>query len=154
MKRELYSPDEMEIFAREWVNTVKPKTTAYLVALKGDLGAGKTTFVQGVARVFKVTEHVTSPTFVIQKKYLLQGQSFERLVHIDAYRFNEPKEVDVLSLEETLADPGNIVFIEWPEKVPGLLPDQTIAFTWLSDTVRAVEIEKVESTHALVFGTH
>lgn len=95
---------------------------AVLWALKGDLGAGKTTLVQAVARQLGVTETVTSPTFILLKSYPLTSQPFERLVHIDAYRLEDPNELTPLRLQEFLADPGNLVLLEWPERAGDLLP--------------------------------
>ena len=68
---------------------------AVVCALHGDLGAGKTTFTQTLARELGVEEIVTSPTFVIMKNYELTNQPFEKLVHIDAYRIEEIDEMRV-----------------------------------------------------------
>src|SRR3989338_7645376 len=62
---------------------------ATFVTLQGELGAGKTAFTQAVARALDVTETVTSPTFVLEKIYLLNGRQFKRLIHIDAYRLEK-----------------------------------------------------------------
>ena len=69
---------------------------ATVLALHGELGAGKTTFTQTLARTLGVTDAVTSPTFVIMKLYELQHQSFETLIHIDAYRIEHSDEMRVL----------------------------------------------------------
>ncbi|HEV8667011.1 MAG TPA: tRNA (adenosine(37)-N6)-threonylcarbamoyltransferase complex ATPase subunit type 1 TsaE [Candidatus Paceibacterota bacterium] len=117
-----------------------PKTgSAITVWLIGDLGAGKTTFVQNMAREMEVTEDVQSPTYVLMKSYSLPNnriqngskRRFNRLVHIDAYRLNNVKEFATLKPEEFLKDPGTLVLIEWPERVAEALPspDLTVTFT-------------------------
>jgi tRNA threonylcarbamoyladenosine biosynthesis protein TsaE len=98
---------------------------AAVVGLSGDLGAGKTAFVQEVARALGVAEPVTSPTFVIMKSYALVPefqQAFDRLVHIDAYRLDDPRELAALRLPAILEDPRALVFVEWPEKTGAYLP--------------------------------
>ena len=102
---------------------------ARVVALSGDLGAGKTTFTQHVARALGVNETVVSPTFVIQTSYDLANQSFDRLVHIDAYRLNSSEELERLGWHELLADSGNLMFIEWPERVKDILPTDSVRIT-------------------------
>ena len=78
---------ELQAYARKFVASLMPhRDAATLVTLSGDLGAGKTTFTQGIARALGVEETVASPTFVIEKVYVLTAQRWERLVHIDAYR--------------------------------------------------------------------
>ena len=107
---------------------------ATLITLSGELGAGKTAFVQAVARSMGITEAVTSPTFVIEKTYAIpsdRAQEFSSLVHIDAYRLTEGKELSALGFEKTLATPHTLILIEWPEKVADILPpaSATISFT-------------------------
>lgn len=101
---------------------------ARIIALSGDLGAGKTTFVQAAARELGVEEQVSSPTFVIEKIYRLDNPSaggFERLIHIDAYRLTGAHELEVLGWHEISVDPANLIYIEWPENAAGVLPVDT-----------------------------
>ncbi len=100
--------------------TRSPRDGATLVLLFGDLGAGKTTFVQNLARKLGVTETLQSPTFVIQKNYQLQTTNYKLLTHIDAYRLHEFRELTVLGFERYLADPKNLILLEWPEQVSGI----------------------------------
>ena len=95
---------------------------ATVVALSGDLGAGKTTLTQAIARELGIRENVISPTFVIMKSYATSERGFSRLVHIDAYRLGASSELEKLGWVELIADPGNLVLIEWPEKVPEAIP--------------------------------
>ncbi len=99
------------------------KEQAAVVALSGDLGAGKTTFTQTLARTLGVTEPVTSPTFVIMKGYELVDQPFDMLVHIDAYRLESSAELAVLGFAELLATPRTLMVIEWPEQVADLIAE-------------------------------
>lgn len=101
-------------------------THASVLALYGDLGAGKTTFVQYLAQAIGVVETVTSPTFVIQKQYPTTHPVFSQLVHIDAYRLESANALTVLGFANLLADPRNCICIEWAERVLELLPEQTI----------------------------
>ena len=87
------------------------------VALHGDLGAGKTTFVQGLARGLGITDPVTSPTFNIFT--LHRGPT--NLLHLDAYRLDRPRQVDDLLLEDFMISPWCLA-VEWPEKIAGWLP--------------------------------
>lgn len=104
----------------------RPVKGARVIELRGDLGAGKTTFTQGFLEALGVRGRVTSPTFVLMKRFALTGAAkrsgFKHAYHIDAYRFRAPKEADALGLKEILKDPQAIVLIEWPERLQGLLP--------------------------------
>lgn len=95
---------------------------AALITLQGDLGAGKTTFTQALAKKLGVKEAVVSPTYVLMKSYALEGQPFERLVHIDAYRLTDAHEFAALDPASFLMDTGALVVIEWPERIEGALP--------------------------------
>lgn len=102
---------------------------ATVVALQGELGSGKTYFVQNFGKVFGVEENMPSPTFVIMKSYNIDpaktGQvwhGFKKLIHIDTYRLEQEQELINLGWEEIVKDSENIIFIEWPERIPGLIP--------------------------------
>ncbi len=113
----------------------KPGKSAVVLALSGDLGAGKTTFLQGFARGLGISEVVNSPTFVILKR-------FKNFYHIDCYRLDEPKDILQLGFEEILKNPHNIIAIEWPEKIAGLLPKEIISiqFTHLEENKRELTV--------------
>ncbi len=96
--------------------------TATIIALQGDLGAGKTTFAQAFGKVMGVKENMPSPTFVIMKYYDVDCWGFKKLIHIDAYRLEKEQELLNLGWEELIKDPENIILIEWPERVEGLIP--------------------------------
>lgn len=107
------------------------KESATILALHGDLGAGKTTFTQTLAKELGIHEHVQSPTYVLMKKYPIQFNRFTTLVHIDAYRLERPEEFLTLKSEEFLGNPAALVLVEWPEKAEGMLPpaDMTVNFS-------------------------
>lgn len=108
-----------------------------VVELLGDVGAGKTTFVQGLAKGLGVEDVVTSPSFTISKEY--QGKNC-RLVHFDFYRLNNPGLL-MSDLLEKMHDPNNIVVIEWGESVANILPKKhpRVVFQYLDDGTRLVE---------------
>src|SRR3989344_6041888 len=97
---------------------------ATVVALQGELGSGKTYFVQNFGKVLGVKEHITSPTFVLMNIYNIDLRGFKRLIHIDAYRFEKEEELLVLGWEKLIENPDNIIFLEWPERVEGLIPKE------------------------------
>ena len=91
-----------------------------VICLQGDLGAGKTTFVQGVAQGWGSLDAVSSPTFIIVNVYRDAGQG--QLFHLDAYRLDSVLEAEELDLNSMLAQ-GPLI-IEWPERMEGLIPDE------------------------------
>lgn len=118
MERHLASLQELQQEAARFADTLAPRADrATLVTLSGDLGAGKTSFVQGLAAALGVTEQVTSPTFVLERVYPLSSRGFTRLAHIDAYRLKGAHELAPLGFAELLEDPGALVLLEWPEIV-------------------------------------
>jgi tRNA threonylcarbamoyladenosine biosynthesis protein TsaE len=101
----------------------KKQKGALVVALSGDLGAGKTAFTQAVAKHLGIKEKVTSPTFVIMKKYSINLENYNFLFHFDAYRLKNEKELLHLGWEEIIEKKEHIVFIEWPKNVKKAIPD-------------------------------
>jgi tRNA threonylcarbamoyladenosine biosynthesis protein TsaE len=92
-----------------------------VIALRGGLGAGKTTFAKGFALGLGVEDEVTSPTYTIVSEY--EGRL--RLHHIDAYRLSGPQDFDSVGGEELLADPKGVCLIEWSERIEAALPPGT-----------------------------
>jgi len=127
MQQSVANADELRQYAATFVGTLAPGNSATVVTLSGELGAGKTTFVQAAAAALGVQEVVTSPTFVLEKIYQLSGQKFEGLIHIDAYRLHDAHELEVLGWRELLMQPSNLVLLEWPERVAKLVPNDAIA---------------------------
>ena len=88
-----------------------------VLALTGDLGSGKTTFTQYLAKELKVKKHVNSPTFVIMRVYEIAKSGLRNLAHLDAYRIDNSSELNELGLDLYLNQPGAIVVIEWADKI-------------------------------------
>jgi tRNA threonylcarbamoyladenosine biosynthesis protein TsaE len=112
---ETASAEETRALAAAWAGELAADTT---VALHGDLGVGKTTWVQGMAQGLGVLEPVTSPTFTI---YTIHRGRDRLLAHLDAYRLGSDREAEELLLEEFLVSPWCMA-VEWPDRVPGWLP--------------------------------
>ena len=109
---------------------------AVVLCLYGDLGGGKTTFLQGFAKGLGIKQKVLSPTFVIMKR-------FENFYHIDAYRMKDYKDAKDLGLPEIMKKPENIIAIEWPERIKKILPKNAIKinFKFISNNKRAIIIK-------------
>jgi len=114
---------------------------ATVVVLYGDLGSGKTTFTQAIAKILDVKEYVTSPTFVIEKRYDILHPSFKKIIHIDAYRLESGKELLSLDWKRDIKDSRNLILIEWPERVINVLPENHIRinFKFISESEREIE---------------
>ncbi len=117
------------ILERQKTKTSFSPTGAAVIALTGDMGSGKTSFTQGFAEALGIKERVTSPTFAIQKVYKLnpmKGTQYEHLIHIDAYRIEDPKEILDLGWEELISNSKNIIIVEWAERIKNILPKDRI----------------------------
>ena len=115
-----------------------------VIALHGDLGSGKTTFVQGLAQGLGVKSRIISPTFIIMRTYQIEIGNF---YHVDLYRIESEKDVEGLGLIELLRDSENITAIEWPDKIENLLPDNRIDlyFKYLGDEKREIKFDNANS---------
>ena len=129
----------LPIFAKEVLAKLAPKNTATIVALRGDLGSGKTTFTQALARELGITATVQSPTYILMRKYQITNHKFQTLIHIDAYRLENPKEFAALRPEQFLKDTKTLVVVEWPEKVEGALPPADLTINFSSDGAKEGE---------------
>ena len=116
---------------KELAKKLARKMPARVYALVGDLGAGKTTFVQTFLRELGVKGTITSPTFVLMKKYYCHcegamtrhsARSNLFIYHIDAYRLEKTKELLDLGFKKIISDPQNIVLIEWADRVKKIIP--------------------------------
>lgn len=116
--------EETQKIAEDFVTRLEPlEDGARVVGLYGDLGAGKTSFTQAVAKTLGVSDSVTSPTFVIEKIYELSNAAkFTHLIHIDAYRLEKFEELLHLGWKEITSQKNNLILIEWPERVAEIMP--------------------------------
>ena len=102
--------------------------TGAVLLLHGDLGAGKTTLTQGIARGFGIAQAVTSPTFTLVTEYRIEPpvNGIGRMAHLDLYRLTGLVELESFGFEEYLAPEAGITLIEWPERAASLLPSDAI----------------------------
>ncbi len=124
---------------------VKKLAGGELLALVGNLGAGKTVFVKGLAKAFGITENITSPTFVLMKIYQTKHPTIKRLVHIDCYRLEQLGDLEEIGLADYLHDPENVVVIEWADRIANL-PKNTININieYINNQERRVTISDYE----------
>ena len=113
-----------------------------VVALYGNLGAGKTAFVQGLAFALGVKNKVNSPTFNIMKVYKTKHQKIKQLCHIDAYRLSGFQDLLDIGIQDYLEDENVVVVIEWADKIKEILPKSAIKVTIKSvqEFVRKINI--------------
>lgn len=112
--------------AEKILKTKSNKRKAQVLALEGELGGGKTTFLQGFARGLGTREKILSPTFVIMKKFKIKHPNFKFFFHIDCYRIKKPEEISDLGFKKIVADSKNIIAIEWAKCIKKILPQNTI----------------------------
>lgn len=153
--------EETRIIAKNFLQNLKQtKNKALVVGLHGNLGSGKTTFVQFIAEELGIEGNITSPTFVIEKiypvKFRQRRMGFNRasetenhnwpkkLIHIDAYRLKNGDELKTLGFEEILKDSENLIMIEWPENVFDALPEDIlkIEFEFIDENTRRIKVIK------------
>ncbi len=122
----VHTQEVAKIFASEIAKKKIFEDQALIILFKGNLGAGKTTFIQGFMRGLGIKSKITSPTFVIMKSYKLRSSGYKNIHHIDAYRIKNPKEILDLNFKKIISDPQNIILIEWPEKISKIIPKNKI----------------------------
>jgi len=133
------------ILAKEIIKSKKvyPERSrgALIFGLVGELGAGKTTFIQGFVSGAGVKRRLTSPSFVLMKNYRALS-AHKDLYHIDCYRIKGPKDILALDFKEIISNPKNIIMIEWAEKIRRILPKGTIwiKFKILDEKKREIKL--------------
>ena len=143
MEKELLisrSEAETEKFAAEFAGQL-PRGS--VLALHGDLGAGKTVFARGLARGLGVSGAVSSPTYTIVQEYDLADGG--RFYHLDLYRIADERAALGFGVDEFLDDPRAITLLEWPERIAGLLPPGTIHLRLLHRSARERAILRIEA---------
>lgn len=129
------SAEETKRLGRDFANRLKAtRPRSIVLALVGDLGSGKTTFVQGLAEGLGIKEKITSPTFILQRQYEIpkNDSQITNFYHIDLYRLEGDIEDEVakIGLKDTWNKPENIVVIEWADKARRAMPNGTIWITF------------------------
>jgi tRNA threonylcarbamoyladenosine biosynthesis protein TsaE len=148
--------ENLEKFSKKFLETLSEKeqnlseqNLATTVQLSGDLGSGKTTFVQSIGKILKIKEKINSPTFAISKTYNIPKNNFTKkknLIHIDAYRLEGFRNLKNIGLDDQLKDSENLIFIEWPEVIDSELNLHTnkeaikIKFKYLSPEHREISL--------------
>lgn len=124
----------------------KSKKAAFVIGLKGELGGGKTTFLQGFAKGLGIKEKILSPTFVILKKFKLpKRENIHWFYHIDCYRIQKPKELLALEFENIASNFENIVAIEWADQIREIMPKSSIwiRFDFIDQKKRKITIKNL-----------
>jgi tRNA threonylcarbamoyladenosine biosynthesis protein TsaE len=103
-----------------YLKTLPQGNTAQLLLLQGELGSGKTTFMQGVVKGLGIPHRLVSPTFIMIKEYEITYGNYQRLYHIDLYRVTQKTDLETLGLTDIFANRHAIVAIEWPERMSQL----------------------------------
>ncbi len=136
---------ELERFAQNLASTLRGGET---IGLVGDLGAGKTTFVQLLAAALGVHDAVKSPTFILMQLFetgaAAKRRGVRRLCHVDAYRFKDQSELDAIGFDEYAREPGTVAVVEWADRVPRIhaLPGyREITFDFGDGEERILRIE-------------
>ncbi len=137
------SEQETRDFAKKFADKL---SGGMILCLYGELGAGKTTFVKGLAEGLGVKTNVTSPTFTLMNIYKIQNtkSKIKKLVHIDTYRLKNEQELIQIGAEDYAGAAENITVIEWPEKIANFLKNKKAVKIYLghaSDTVRNIKVE-------------
>ena len=141
-----HSSKETQKIARGFLIKLSPmKNGATVVGLFGELGTGKTTFTQFVAKELKIKRKVNSPTFVIIKRYALKNGKYKNFFHLDAYRLKNERELLHLGWNEIVSKKEHLIFIEWPENILKALPQKhhQIHISHTKEGHRKFKIKKV-----------
>lgn len=148
MKIKTTSAKETETIAEKFVFGLKSLAAnkkAVVVALEGELGAGKTTFVKGLFRALGVKGTAVSPTFIIVRKKEANGRFIKKIFHMDAYRIKEVKELENIGFSEMINAEGSMVIVEWAGNIKKAIP---VGAFWIKfshgkkENERTIEIKK------------
>ncbi len=130
------SERETESFARTLTTRLltRPRRGALVLALEGDLGSGKTTFTRGLASALGLAHRVTSPTFLIMRRYPLPRKKrrslpFTHFFHVDSFRI-KAADLDALDWQRIIANPRHIIAIEWADRVKRIIPKHALWVTF------------------------
>ena len=144
------SPRDTKKFAKDFAKNLQ---SGDILALYGDLGAGKTTFIQGLVASLGYKGKVFSPTFIFVRPYQIRSQTsdirqqksgIKTFYHIDLYRIEEPADLKTIGIEEFLNENDSVSAIEWPERIENGLPERTvkIKFDYIDETKRRITVSE------------
>ena len=141
MQKNTTTAEQTQLFAKDFATMLK---TGDVLCLYGNLGAGKTTFVQGLIKGLGISKRIISPTFVIMRSYKMNN--IKMFYHVDLYRLESGKGIEETGLLDILKDGKSIVAIEWPEKMENLLPKKRwdIHLNYINEDERNIIIEKIQ----------
>ena len=129
------SPRETQDLARVFLNKFQERN---VLCLYGELGAGKTTFVQGLAKGLGIKQVIQSPTFVLMREFKITGKrgqsklkkvkvyKWKRLVHLDCYRIKSAKDIRAFDLKEIWKEAQSLIVIEWADRIKKILPKKRV----------------------------
>lgn len=136
--------EDWDAVAQSVAKQLKP---GMILALSGPLGAGKTTFVQALSRVLGAKGNPRSPTFSLVRSYAVKAGEIKQLVHVDAYRIEDERDVLPLGLDELISEPGTVIAIEWSERLSHFLrklnaPVLSVTIEAAADGIRRVDVRE------------
>ncbi len=140
------STKETQKIAADLADKIIKSGQGAVVALEGELGAGKTVFVQGFANALGIKSNIKSPTFVLMKKYLVAKRPKLKaisLYHLDCYRVRDSKDLKIPEFKEIINEAYSIILIEWAERVRAILPKKhlTVHIDHISENERKITIK-------------
>lgn len=143
MKHDLFTTTSLKQTQEIALNFAKSLKTGDIVCLYGNLGSGKTSFVQGLAKGLGIIKRIISPTFIIVRNYKINNLNF---YHIDLYRIDSKKDLLSLGIDEILKNNNNIVAIEWAEKLGDLIPKKRtdLNFSYVDENIRKIKIKSYD----------
>lgn len=150
MKSEIFTTSPWQtkkigkILAKEILRKKLFLKQALVLALTGELGGGKTTFLQGFGKGLNLRQKILSPTFIVMKKFPISDPKFRFFYHLDCYRIQTPKEILDLGFKKILSDPHHIVAIEWADKIRKIVPQSAlwIRFEFINEKTRKITISE------------
>lgn len=144
MARKLITKNDKETknFGKEFAKDLNPGET---LLLYGDLGAGKTTFVQGLAEGLEISERILSPTFILQRTHATNFNGIKNLNHIDLYRLEGKQAIESLGLFEIIREEDEVTIIEWADRLDDYKPTKgyELRFKYIDENQREIQIEKL-----------
>ena len=139
------SPKETQKIASDLAQKIIKRKKGAVLALEGELGAGKTVFVQCFAKALGIKPKIKSPTFVLMKKYSVPSGTYRgtNLYHLDCYRITGHKDLRIPEFEEMLNEQGSIVLVEWAERIKEIIPKNhlTVHIDHISEKIRKITIK-------------